>query len=426
MNAQILAPVLVLTVLVTATPQPAAAPDDDRVYQEEDRDLFGPLPMVPQNFLPENSRVTETIGSQPNLFLSFDDGNSSLTPALLDVLANYPDAGVTFFVNCKEPISGVMQRIIDEGHAIGNHTCHHSLMTGMSSSERWSQLEQLNQYVNDRVEFDIGIGCYRPPFGATSDSVRADAAALGMREWTWSIDPYDWQLPGVDSILADLEKMGPGDIIILHNSEGKSQTIEAVRLFLAEHYDDYLFRALPQCGVSPMPPGPFADVPGDGTFTEDVAWVKEQGIALGCNLEGTLFCPDDLVSRGQMASFLSRALQLPKAGRNYFKDDGHNAHEDNIDRLAEAEISNGCGDRIFCPDDSVSRGQMASLLVRALGLEPIPGDVFGDTSGPHEPNINAIAAAGITKGCDTDGKRFCPRQPVTREEMAAFLHRAFG
>ena len=108
-----------------------------------------------------------------------------------------------------------------------------------------------------------------------------------------------------------------------------------------------------------------------------------------------------------MASFLSRALELPKASRSYFKDDGHNTHEDNIDRIAEAGISNGCGDKIFCPDDSVSRGQMASFLARALGLEPLPRDVFGDTSGPHEPNINALAAAGITKGCNADETRFC-------------------
>jgi hypothetical protein len=69
---------------------------------------------------------------------------------------------------------------------------------------------------------------------------------------------------------------------------------------------------------------------------------------------------------------------------------------------------------------------MASFLARALELEPIPGDVYGDVSGLHEPNINALAAAGITKGCDTEGTKFCPFEPVTREEMAAFLHRAFG
>jgi peptidoglycan/xylan/chitin deacetylase (PgdA/CDA1 family) len=425
LNTRILMFVMALAVVVTAAAVPAAAADGDRVYQEEDHDHFGPPSSVPQDFRPENSRVDETLGDKPNLFLSFDDGNSSLTPALLDVLATYPDVGVTFFVNCKEPASGVMQRIVDDGHAIGNHTCHHPSLTGMSSSGRRSELQQLNQFVNVRVEPDISIGCYRPPFGATSDSVRADAAAIGMWEWVWSIDPYDWRLPGVGSILADLEKMRDGDIIVLHNSEGKSQTVEAIRLFLAEHHDDYLFRALPGCGVAPVPSGPFADVPSGGTFTEDIVWVKEQGIALGCNHEGTLFCPDDVVTRGQMASFLSRALHLAPAGHGYFGDDTHNAHEDSIDRLAEAGISNGCGVGIFCPDDSVSRGQMASFLVRALGLEPIAGEVFDDASGLHEPNINALAAAGITEGCNSE-KAFCPDQPVTRAQMAAFLHRALG
>ena len=108
LNTRILALMMALAGLVTLTPQPAAAGDGDPVYQEEDRDRFGPPAMVPQNFLPENSRVAETIGSKPNLFLSFDDGDSSLTPVLLDVLAEYPEVGVTFFVNCKEPISGVM------------------------------------------------------------------------------------------------------------------------------------------------------------------------------------------------------------------------------------------------------------------------------------------------------------------------------
>ena len=211
------------------------------------------------------------------------------------------------------------------------------------------------------------------------------------------------------SILADLEKMGNGDIIILHNSEGKSQTIEAVRLFLAEHYDDYLFRALPQCGVSPMSPGPFADVPSSGTFTEDIAWVKEQGITLGCNLEGTLFCPDDLVSRGQMASFLSRVLQLPKASRGYFKDDGHNAHEDNIDRLAEAGISNGCGDRIVLSRRLRQPRSDGVVSRQGARARADPAETSSATaSGLHEPNINALAAAGITKGCDADGEEVLP------------------
>ena len=50
---------------------------------------------------------------------------------------------------------------------------------------------------------------------------------------------------------------------------------------------------------------------------------------------------------------------------------------------------------------------------------------FADTGGDtHEANIDALAAAGITTGCETDPLRYCPDQPVTRAQMATFLHRA--
>ena len=62
----------------------------------------------------------------------------------------------------------------------------------------------------------------------------------------------------------------------------------------------------------------------------------------------------------------------------------------------------------------------------STALTPIPGDVFDDVSGAHEPNINAIADAGITLGCNSEGTLFCPDDPVTRGQMAAFLHRALG
>jgi hypothetical protein len=66
---------------------------------------------------------------------------------------------------------------------------------------------------------------------------------------------------------------------------------------------------------------------------------------------------------------------------------------------------------------------MASFLVRAFALPPTSEDFFTDDDGSmHEKDINAVAAAGITAGCDAT--RFCPTGPVTRGQMVAFLHRA--
>jgi hypothetical protein len=67
---------------------------------------------------------------------------------------------------------------------------------------------------------------------------------------------------------------------------------------------------------------------------------------------------------------------------------------------------------------------MAAFLVRALRLGPTSADFFWDDDGsPFEDDINRAAAAGITGGCGSG--RFCTGDPVTREQMAAFLHRAF-
>jgi hypothetical protein len=68
---------------------------------------------------------------------------------------------------------------------------------------------------------------------------------------------------------------------------------------------------------------------------------------------------------------------------------------------------------------------MASFLARALGLPAASQDFFADDSGsPHEADINRVAQANIAFGCG--GGNFCPSSPVTRDQMAAFLHRAVG
>jgi S-layer homology domain len=73
----------------------------------------------------------------------------------------------------------------------------------------------------------------------------------------------------------------------------------------------------------------------------------------------------------------------------------------------------------------VSREQMASFLSRAFDLPPSSSDFFtDDNTSIHEGSINALAASGITGGCATG--RYCPKANVSREQMAAFLYRAFN
>jgi hypothetical protein len=167
--------------------------------------------------------------------------------------------------------------------------------------------------------------------------------------------------------------------------------------------------------------GTFADDDGN-PFEADIEWLASEGITLGCAID--LFCPKAPVTRGQMASFLVRSLDLPASTTDAFTDDAASPHQADINALAEAGITTGCGPGLFCPDDSVTRQQMASFLTRALEL-PVPTtDFFTDDTGSiHESDINALASRGITLGCAPG--LFCPTAEVLREQMAAFLHRAF-
>jgi hypothetical protein len=168
--------------------------------------------------------------------------------------------------------------------------------------------------------------------------------------------------------------------------------------------------------------GAFSDVTGH-QFEADIAWAVAAGVTTGCG--GGRFCPDSPVTREQMASFLVRALGLPQTGADYFTDDEASIHEFDINRLAAAGIATGCGGGRYCPTSAVSREQMASFLVRALGLPHTGADYFTDDEASiHELDINRLAASGITGGCG--GGRYCPSAQITRGQMAAFLHRALG
>jgi Polysaccharide lyase 14/S-layer homology domain len=126
-----------------------------------------------------------------------------------------------------------------------------------------------------------------------------------------------------------------------------------------------------------------------------------------------------------------RAAMRASSPVGVFTDDDTSVFESDIAWLANSGITKGCAATRFCPDDRVTRGQMAAFLHRALGGLLVPSGTpssFVDTSGSlFAEDIAWLAATGITKGCDPPANtRFCPDSTVTRGQMAAFLHRALG
>lgn len=139
----------------------------------------------------------------------------------------------------------------------------------------------------------------------------------------------------------------------------------------------------------------------------------------------------ETVSRGELAVLLSQALGLSTRADDPFVDDDGSIYEPHIERLAAAGITGGCNpprNDLFCPEDLLTRAQVAAMLSRGFGLSERADDPFVDDDGSiFEADIERLAAAGITSGCNPPtSDKFCPDRLVTGEEMAAFLARAAG
>lgn len=164
-----------------------------------------------------------------------------------------------------------------------------------------------------------------------------------------------------------------------------------------------MFITAPALGAAANEPdgrGPFADV--DGSIHElDVASLHAAGITTGCG--EWLFCPDDDVTRAEMAAFLNRALELPPADAAAFSDTSRSRFAEDIAAIAAADITAGCGAGQYCPDEPVTRGQMASLPIELSppgaksisSTNRVPRTNSGSESGPASQSGRASMASEV-------------------------------
>ena len=174
----------------------------------------------------------------------------------------------------------------------------------------------------------------------------------------------------------------------------------------------------------------FTDIDGSSHQT-DIEALTQTGLFERTECPDERFCPNYPAKRWAVAVWLVRVLDGGDPARvdeSRFADvDDDEWWVPHLERLAELGVTAGCRTEPlrFCPDGTVSRGQMASFLVRAFDLDEAEPAGFTDTEGTtHEANIDRLFAAGITAGCKRDPFRFCPDSAVSRGQMATFLHRA--
>ncbi len=175
------------------------------------------------------------------LDLTFDDGPSEWTPQILNVLAEYGRAA-TFFV-VGQSIAGrgkILERIVREGHTVGNHTFSHRRLTEIPADEVEVELRACGAV----VELACGVKptVWRPPYLTSSPAIDIVAAGLGMRNRGGGIDPLDWK--HTDAVMiADnvLMKARAGATVCLHDgippdggngTDSRRPTVAALRLIL--------------------------------------------------------------------------------------------------------------------------------------------------------------------------------------------------
>ncbi len=188
----------------------------------------------------------------------------------------------------------------------------------------------------------------------------------------------------------------------------------------------------------------FADVPVTGKEWME-PWIDAfyyAGATTGCGVGPLIYCPENNVTRAEMAVFLLRAKHgydyAPPPPVGYFTDvpvPGKEWMEAWIDQFFVEGVTTGCGlDPLrYCPEQNVTRAEMAVFVLRAIHTSgwtpPAQTGIFDDVPVPGkewmQPWIEEFYRAGITTGCGLDPLRYCPENNTTRAEMAVFIDRAF-
>ena len=194
----------------------------------------------------------------------------------------------------------------------------------------------------------------------------------------------------------------------------------------------------PPCGDPAYNWPTFRDVYSFHWASDAIETLAASGITTGC--DANHFCPNAPMTRAQMAVFLERGIRggdfIPEPATGMFDDVPASYWAAAwVEQLALDGITYGCGNYIFCPDNNVTRAEMAPLLLRSSHYyddppytpEAATGTIFADVPADYWAAdwIEALHAEQITSGCN-DGTIYCPDNNLSRAEMAVFLTRAFG
>lgn len=207
--------------------------------------LFVKTPVLIMKLFPELIWHFATKGirqEEKDIYLTFDDGPTpEVTPWVLDHLREY-DAKGTFFCLGRnvDRYPDIYRQILDEGHAVGNHTYSHLKGTHTSNSE----------YLNDikLAGADIESKLFRPPYGRFRKSqIREIRKDYKIVMWDVLSGDYDHRI-NPDKCLSNIEEnIRPGSIVVFHDSfKARDNLYHALPTILERYSNTYRFLPIPE------------------------------------------------------------------------------------------------------------------------------------------------------------------------------------
>jgi peptidoglycan/xylan/chitin deacetylase (PgdA/CDA1 family) len=158
--------------------------------------------------------------------LTFDDGPTEFTPRFLDLLKEH-QVKATFFCIGKqiEKYPETFQRIIEEGHTIGNHTLSHSSSTGfLSTSKMIKEITECDTVMKNTGNLKTDL--YRPPFGVTNPNIAKAIKKTHKQSIGWNVRSLDTIIDDEKKIYRRITKsLKKGSIILLHDTSEKTYRV---------------------------------------------------------------------------------------------------------------------------------------------------------------------------------------------------------
>ena len=183
--------------------------------------------------LEENEGICLGSDIEKVIYLTFDEGyEAGYSSKILDVLKEN-EVKATFFITSHylNTASDLVERMINEGHAVGNHTCSHPSMPSISDEQIEKEIMELHQAVYQKFNYEMKY--IRPPKGEFNERTLKKSLELGYKTVMWSFAYFDWdekKQPSIDKAKEMIvSNFHNGEIMLLHpNSKTNSEVLDVI------------------------------------------------------------------------------------------------------------------------------------------------------------------------------------------------------